>query len=87
MNQRIKNILISFDQLLLTLATLGASSPDETISAAAYRWEQQKKPYGNPLRVTIDFVASPFEKNHCFLSYVSEVNRSQLNDYYRSVTP
>ena len=54
MKQRILNVLIALDQFLFCLATLGHSSPDETLSAAAWRWEQAGKLRGRVLRPLID---------------------------------
>ena len=42
MKQRMLNLLIAFDQLAYVLVTLGAGSPDETLSAAAWRTEQEQ---------------------------------------------
>ena len=41
MKQRLLNLLIAVDQLLWVVFTLGKGHPDETISAAAWRMEQQ----------------------------------------------
>ena len=83
MKQRILNILIAFDQLAWVIITLGKGSPDETISAAAWRMEQQGKLAGRILRPLIDLLFSPLERDHCRLSAESEMARAQLPDYYR----
>lgn len=43
MKRRALNLLIALDQFLFVLVTLGHASPDETLSAAAYRWEAKGK--------------------------------------------
>jgi hypothetical protein len=37
MRRRLLNLLIAIDQIIYVLLTLGHGSPDETLSAAAYR--------------------------------------------------
>lgn len=76
LGHRITNILIAIDQLLLSLLTLGAAFPDETISSAAWRWEQQGYRFGHYLRVTIDALFF-WEDDHCFNAYLAEAQRSQ----------
>lgn len=44
--QRLLHIGIAIDQLAYVLLTLGAGSPDETLSAAAYRTERAGKCWG-----------------------------------------
>lgn len=83
MKQRILNLLIAFDQLLWVVFTLGKGYPDETISAAAWRMEQQGKLAGRILRPIIDALFWPLEKDHCYLSWLSEVQRSQLPSSYK----
>ena len=84
LRQRILNILIALDQLAWVVLTLGKGSPDETISAAAWRMEQQGKLAGRILRPLIDFLFSPLERDHCRLSAESEQKQAQLPDYYRT---
>lgn len=81
---RLKNWLISLDQFVLSTITLGASSPDETISAAAWRTEKKGRFIGKLIRLIFDFVFSPFEKEHCRNAYLSELNKLQLPEEYRS---
>lgn len=86
MNKRIKNILIAIDQLLLTLVSFGACGPDETLSAAAWRWEQYEgRQIGKILRPAIDFLASPFEQDHCQQSFMAELKRKHLPAEYMEV--
>ena len=84
MKQRILNLLIALDQLVWVIVTLGKGHPDETISAAMWRMEQQGKLAGRILRPLIDFLFSPLERDHCRLSAESEKARAQLPDYYRT---
>ena len=84
MKQRILNLLIAIDQLLWVVLTLGNGSPDETISAAAWRMEQQGKLAGRILRPLVDFLFSPLERDHCRLSFESERRGAHLPDYYRT---
>ena len=88
MKQRILNLLIALDQLAWVLLTLGRGHPDETISAAAWRMEQQGKLVGRILRPLIDLLFLPIERDHCRKAWLSEVQRSQLpSDYKGSTTP
>ena len=84
MKQRILNLLIALDQLAWVIVTIGNGSPDETISAAAWRMEQQGKLVGRILRPLIDALFRPLERDHCRLSAESEKARAQLPDYYRT---
>jgi len=83
MRQRLLNIAIALDQLLWVVLTLGKGMPDETISAAAYRMEQQGKLAGRVLRPIIDALFRPLERDHCRLSYWSEIMGHQLPTIYR----
>lgn len=68
----IKNILIALDQLLNTIFN---GWPDETLSARAHRLEQER---GRKWpRFLIDLILF-FDKDHCYQSYLSEIERRQL---------
>lgn len=82
MKRRALNLLIALDQFLFVLVTLGHASPDETLSAAAYRWEVKGKWQGRLLRPLIDGLFF-LEEHHCFSAYVSEWNRKQYPDEYQ----
>ena len=84
LRQRILNLLIALDQLAWVLLTLGKGLPDETISAAAWRMEQQGKLAGRILRPLIDLLFLPIERDHCRLSAESEQRGAHLPDYYRT---
>ena len=84
MKQRVLNLLIALDQFLFCLATLGHSSPDETLSAAAWRWERSGKLVGRILRPLIDALFWPFEREHCLAAFESEKMGRHLPPEYRS---
>lgn len=70
-------ILIAIDQLLHTL--IGGHA-DETLSAAAWRWERDGK--RDWPRKTIDALFF-WQPDHCFESYRSELLRRHLPRQYR----
>lgn len=82
MKRRLLNLLIALDQLAWVLLTLGNGSPDETISAAAWRMEQQGKRAGRVLRPAIDAVFW-FDREHCRKAYNAEFHKIQLPGTYR----
>ena len=84
MRQRILNLLIALDQLAWVVVTLGKGKPDETISAAAWRMEQEGKLVGRILRPLIDALFRPLERDHCRKSFESERRGAHLPDYYRT---
>ena len=84
MKQRILNLLIALDQLAWVIVTLGKGEPDETISAALWRMEQQGKLAGRLFRPVIDAIFYPLERDHCRLSAESERRGAHLPDYYRT---
>ena len=83
MKQRILNLLIALDQLAWVIITLGKGYPDETISAAAWRTEQQGKIAGRVLRPLVDLLFRPLERDRCYRAWLSEVQRSQLPSAYK----
>lgn len=85
MKQRFLNWLISLDQFLFNTVTLGHSSPDETLSAAAWRWEQAGKLRGHVLCPLIDALFLPFERDHCRMAYLSELRGAHLPPEYQEV--
>lgn len=82
MTRRILNILIALDQFIYVLITFGHGSPDETLSAAAWRWEQAGKWQGKLLRPLIDTLLF-FDQNHCWSSFQAERNKKHLPAEYR----
>lgn len=87
MKRRILHLLVAIDQLLWVVLTLGKGHPDETISAAAWRMEQQGKLAGRVLRPLIDALFWVIERDHCRLSYKSEMTGAQLPAVYRARIP
>ena len=85
MKRRILNVLIALDQFLFCLATLGHSSPDETLSAAAWRWGQAGKLRGRVLCPLIDALFAPFERDHCRAAFESEKLGRHLPPEYQEV--
>lgn len=83
MTQRILNLLIALDQLAWVIVTLGKGKPDETISAALWRMEQEGKLAGRILRPLIDALFRPIEKDHCRKSFESERRGAHLPTAYR----
>lgn len=86
-SRRALNIMIAVDQLAWVMITLGNGSPDETISAAAWRMEQQGKLAGRVLRPLIDALFLPLEREHCRLAFESELRGAQLPEGYRARNP
>ena len=83
MKRRILHLLIALDQLAWVVLTLGKGHPDETISAALWRMEQEGKLAGRLFRPLVDLLFRPIEKDHCYKAWLSEVQRSQLPSAYR----
>lgn len=79
MKQYLLNNAIAFDQQINTL--LGGT-PDETLSARAYRTEQQNKAFGKLFRPLIDALFF-FDPNHCRKAYNAEFHKLQLPESYR----
>ena len=76
--QYIKNLLIALDQLLNALF---GGWPDSTLSARAYRLEQERgRKWPRVLIDTLFF----FDRDHCYQSYLSEIERKQLPPQMRS---
>lgn len=82
MKQRILNILIAFDQLLYSLITLGYGSPQETLSAAAYRMKLKGR-RGKIFMPIIDSLFSRLEEEHCKKSFERLKTLKHLPDEYK----
>jgi len=87
MTGRLLNILISLDQFVFVLITLGGAHPDETPSAAAWRLESEGRLSGRIFRPAIDWVFArlPFgwaEQDHCRKSFEAERERRHLPKAY-----
>ncbi len=81
MKRRLLNIFLAFDQLAWVLLTLGHASPDETLSAGAWRMESQGKLAGLILRPVIDKILF-FDRDHCAKAWRAERDRLQLPEGY-----
>ena len=79
MRQYLLNVAIAIDQVLNALR---GGSPDETLSAAAWRTEQKGRLLGRLFRPMIDLIFALFEKNHCQKSFESERNGRHLPKEY-----
>jgi hypothetical protein len=75
------HLLIAIDQLANAL--LGGA-PDETLSARAYRAEQQGKLLGRVFRPLIDAIFW-LDPDHCRNAYNAEFRKLQLPEDYRRV--
>lgn len=76
----IKNILIGVDQLCNAII---GGKPDETMSSRCYR-NAQKYWYARGGQIVLDFIFRPWGKNHCYESYMSEVNRNHLGSDFKN---
>ena len=80
MKQYLLNVAIAVDQ---TLNALRGGSPDETLSAAAWRTEQKGRWLGRVFRPLIDLVFALFERDHCRKSFESERDGRHLPKEYQ----
>ena len=80
MKQYLLNVAIALDQLGNALR---GGSPDETLSAAAWRTEQKGLLLGRIFRPAIDLLVMPLERNHCRKSFESERNGRHLPKEYQ----
>lgn len=77
----IKQVAIALDQLFNTLVNNGFA--DETLSARAYRMTDTSIGWRD-VHITIDWLFKLIGKsNHCYASYLAEINRSQLPKEYQ----
>jgi hypothetical protein len=72
----LKNVLIAFDQLINALVF---GSPDETLSARAYRLKDDGWRFAY-ISINVLFF---WQDDHCEGSYMSEVIRKHLPEEYR----
>lgn len=83
MKRRLLNILIAIDQFIYVLLTLGHGSPDETLSAAAYRLWLRDQWGGRYFKPAIDTLFLPIQRDHCKHAYRAEMERRHLPGSYR----
>lgn len=74
-----KQFLIAIDQVFNTIL---CGYADETLSARAWRAENRGKTLGKIFRPIIDFIFF-FQKDHCYNSYLAEVQKRQFPRDYR----
>lgn len=74
-----KQFLIALDQLFNTIL---CGYADETLSARAWRAEKKGKILGKIFRPLIDLLFF-FQEDHCYKSYLSEVQKRQFPREYR----
>ena len=79
MKRYLLNVAIGIDQLCNAVC---GGSPDETLSAAAWRTEQRGKIMGRIFRPVIDLLFLPIERSHCQKSYESEKQGKHLPAEY-----
>lgn len=82
LKKRVLNLLIAFDQFAFCVVSLGSSDPDETLSAASYRWWLEDKPL-KFLKPVIDRLFF-FQPDHCYQAFLSELKRKQLPEEYHA---
>ena len=77
----LEQILIALDQLANTVA---GGYADETISARAYRMTHTSKAW-HRFHVALDCIVFLLfrQRNHCYISYLSELWRRQLPQEYQ----
>jgi hypothetical protein len=80
MKKYLLNIAIALDQMANTLR---GGSPDETLSAAAWRTEQKGRLLGRVFRPLIDLTFTLLEKEHCRKSFESERDGRHLPKEYQ----
>lgn len=82
MKRRLLNLMIALDQFVYVLLTLGHGSPDETMSAAAYRLWLRDQLGGRYFKPAIDLLFLPLERDHCRHAYRAELERRHLPGGY-----
>lgn len=80
MKQYLLNVAIALGQLGNALR---GGSPDETLSAAAWRTEKKGRLLGRIFRPAIDLLARPLERDHCRKSFESERNGRHFPKEYQ----
>ena len=72
LRQRALIALIAMDHLALVLLTMGNCARGETISASAWRQEQNGRLQGRIARPVIDWLFTWIERDHCSQSWLAE---------------
>lgn len=77
--RQLHQIAVAFDQLLNTLIPGGMA--DETLSARAHRAREKGQPVWGWTANAIDLLFF-WQDDHCYNSYLNEVNRIHQGSYY-----
>ncbi len=77
MKQRLLAILIALDIFVLACITFGGSRRNETISSCLWTLERDGKWMGRIGRPLVDWLFSPLESHHCYVSWLVE-NKPEL---------
>ena len=75
------NLALSFDQFMNTVL---AGKPDETLSSRAYRMYVKGRWFGTLCYHFINILFF-WQDDHCYSSYVSELNRRHLPKEFQKV--
>lgn len=75
----LKQVLLGIDQLFNTLT---GGYADETLSSRVWRLENKGKLSGKIFRPLIDFLFF-FQEEHCYNSFLAEIQRRQLPREFR----
>ena len=76
-SERTLRLLVHIDVVIFSIATRGRSKRNETMSSAAWDMYEAGKWQGRVFCPFIDWLFSPWEKNHCYTSWLVE-NKQQL---------
>ncbi len=74
MKQRVIRILTALDIFAFALVTFGDAHRNETVSGALWSMDQDHKLLGRVLRPFVDWLFLPFERDHCYVSWLAEVS-------------
>lgn len=72
MRKRLLILFCAVDHLILAILTLGNCVRGQTLSASAWKQEQDGKLQGKIFRPLIDFVMRPIEPDHCARCWYDE---------------
>lgn len=81
MIERLLHFLIALDQFIFSIITLGKAYPNESLSSAAYKGEQEGKILPTFFRPLIDKILY-FDPDHCHQAYLNVKQGLQLPPSY-----
>jgi cell division inhibitor SulA len=64
----------AFSQLA-NVVFFNSKNPNESISGRS--WRMRKHPFWGKIRVLVDWLASPFEEDHCRKSHEADIGRAE----------